>query len=114
MKDYDITTTALENAFDIGRQFFDQDASIKEEVHHERYGNVLRGYEKATEVVTVETGGEGVNEAFNWGYERGMDPLQSEEENNLWPSTPREFCSILEEYYTAHLTLCRYLTTLFA
>lgn len=131
IKDYDIPTSTVEKAFEIGRLFFDQETRLKEESHHEKFGNVLRGYEKATEVVTIETGGEGINEAYNWGYERGMDPLHAGkveedtlqreesrknpmEENNIWLSTPREFRNILEDYYAAHLTLCRHLTALFA
>ncbi|KAE9975821.1 hypothetical protein BLS_002397 [Venturia inaequalis] len=130
LQDHNIPISTIEEAFEMSRRFFDQEAGLKQASHHEKFGNVLRGYEDATEVVTIETGGEGVNEAFNWGYEKGMDllyPKEEEdttqrgesqdspmEEGNVWPSTPSGFRNILEEYYTAHLTLCRHLSTLFA
>lgn len=65
IKDYNIPNSAVEDTFEIVRQFFDHEVGIDEQSQHTQFRHIARGYEKAIEAVMVETTGEGVNEVSN-------------------------------------------------
>jgi isopenicillin N synthase-like dioxygenase len=76
IKDHDVAQETISKAFDIAKKFFAQDQEVKNEIHYKQ-SRILRGFEPPAEVRTDETRKPDLNEAFNWGYERELDPLRS-------------------------------------
>lgn len=55
---------------------------MKNEINY-RKSRILRGYEPPAEVRTDETKKADLNEAFNWGYERDLDPERGEDDEEI-------------------------------
>lgn len=77
IEDHDIVQVKIVKAFDIAKAFFDQEKEVKNEINYKK-SQILRGYEPPAEVRTDETRKADLNEAFNWGYEKQLDPLRSD------------------------------------
>lgn len=75
IKDHGIPQQKIDSIFHTAEEFFAQDGHTKNEVHYKK-SKILRGYEPPAEVRTDETRKPDLNEAFNWGYEKSLDPLQ--------------------------------------
>jgi hypothetical protein len=76
IKDHDIAQEKIVNAFKTAEKFFAQDLEVKNEINYKK-SKILRGFEPPAEVRTDETRKPDLNEAFNWGYEKELDPLWS-------------------------------------
>lgn len=77
IKDHDVSKEKIEKTFDIAKTFFAQGQEVKNEINYKK-SKILRGYEPPAEVRTDETKKADLNEAFNWGYEKQLDPSRSE------------------------------------
>jgi isopenicillin N synthase-like dioxygenase len=76
IQDHGIPQEKIEKAFETAKEFFAQGNNVKDEIHYKK-SSILRGYEPPAEVKTDETRKPDLNEAFNWGYEKELDPLWS-------------------------------------
>ncbi|KAF3019376.1 hypothetical protein E8E14_011640 [Neopestalotiopsis sp. 37M] len=124
VKDHDVPQGAIDQLFRTATEFFSQDPDRKNEVNYKK-SRILRGYEPPAEVRTDETRKPDLNEAFNWGYEKSLDPLFSGSDNtpewkdnpmsgpNAWPSMPG-FQESIRAYYVEVLQLARNMIRLFA
>lgn len=74
LKDHGISQEKIDGLFKTAESFFAQDAEKKNEINYKQ-SKILRGYEPPAEVRTDETRKPDLNEAFNWGYEKELDPL---------------------------------------
>ena len=73
IKDHDVPQEKIDNLFKTAESFFAQGAEKKNEINYKK-SKILRGYEPPAEVRTDETRKPDMNEAFNWGYEKELDP----------------------------------------
>jgi isopenicillin N synthase-like dioxygenase len=76
VKDHGVSPEKIQSIFEIAEKFFAQAKEKKNEINYKK-SKILRGYEPPAEVRTDENRKPDVNEAFNWGYEKGLDPLAS-------------------------------------
>ncbi|EOO01273.1 putative isopenicillin n protein [Phaeoacremonium minimum UCRPA7] len=124
IKDHDVPQEKIDNLFKTAESFFAQGAEKKNEINYKK-SKILRGYEPPAEVRTDETRKPDMNEAFNWGYEKELDPtwpkgqkVQEWKDNpmsgpNVWPDMPG-FRASVAEYYAEVLGLARRMIRLFA
>ncbi|KAL2202606.1 putative isopenicillin N synthetase [Sarocladium strictum] len=124
VKDHDVPEEKIDAIFGVAEKFFAQEKEVKNKINYKQ-SKILRGYEPPAEVRTDETRKPDVNEAFNWGYARELDPEASgssyEEDTsdnpmsgpNVWPDLPG-FKPVVADYYGEILTLARRMVTLFA
>lgn len=82
IKDHDIPQEKIDKTFEIAKLFFAQSQEVKNEINY-RKSRILRGYEPPAEVRTDETKKADLNEAFNWGYERDLDPERGEDDEEI-------------------------------
>ena len=73
IKDHDVAQDKIEALFDVAKHFFAQDFEVKNEINYKK-SQILRGFEPPAEVRTDETRKPDLNEAFNWGCEKSLDP----------------------------------------
>lgn len=73
LKDHGVPEEKIDAVFNIAETFFAQDKEVKNKINYKQ-SKILRGYEPPAEVRTDETRKPDVNEAFNWGYQRELDP----------------------------------------
>ena len=115
------------------KRFFKTLPREKKEALHVRHSEYLRGWEPAeysyvnpADWNTEETVPPETKEAFNWGYEEGLDPTGgdgqyveldgSKANGNVWPSeddVPGMY-AVIREYYGSVMNLARHLFRLFA
>jgi isopenicillin N synthase-like dioxygenase len=76
IKDHGVSQQKIVAMFNTAEDFFAQDSTTKNEINYKK-SKILRGYEPPAEVRTDETRKPDMNEAFNWGYEKSLDPLWS-------------------------------------
>jgi isopenicillin N synthase-like dioxygenase len=76
IKDHGVSQQKIVAMFNTAKDFFAQDSTTKNEINYKK-SKILRGYEPPAEVRTDETRKPDMNEAFNWGYEKSLDPLWS-------------------------------------
>lgn len=76
IKDHDVPQEKIDKLFRTSEKFFSQSQDKKNEINYKK-SRILRGYEPPAEVRTDETRKPDLNEAFNWGYEKELDPLYS-------------------------------------
>jgi len=76
IKDHGVPQDKIDALFDVAQNFFAQDTATKNAINYKK-SKILRGYEPPAEVRTDETRKPDMNEAFNWGYEKSLDPLWS-------------------------------------
>ncbi|RDW60699.1 putative isopenicillin n protein [Coleophoma cylindrospora] len=128
ISDTGVAPEVIAEAFDTARRFFAQPDDEKMRVFFKK-SRILRGYEPPARVRTDESKLPDLNEAFNWGYERGLDPLVQETDDekaeplwdpsnsmagpNAWPADAA-FKATLATYYAQMITLARRLIQLFA
>ncbi|KAH9889734.1 putative isopenicillin N synthetase [Xylariomycetidae sp. FL2044] len=124
IKDHDVAQDKIERLFKTAESFFAQSAEEKNRINYKK-SRILRGYEPPAEVRTDETRKPDMNEAFNWGYEKSLDPTwpagQDSQEwadnpmsgPNAWPEMPG-FRETVAEYYAELLSLARRMIKLFA
>ena len=74
VKDHGVSEAKIKAIFETAETFFAQDKAKKNEINYKK-SSILRGYEPPAEVRTDENRKPDVNEAFNWGYEKTLDPL---------------------------------------
>lgn len=77
IKDHGVPQQKIDALFMTAETFFAQDSTTKNEINYKK-SKILRGYEPPAEVRTDETRKPDMNEAFNWGYEKSLDPLWSD------------------------------------
>jgi isopenicillin N synthase-like dioxygenase len=80
LKDHGIPQEKIDGLFAMAESFFAQPSAKKNEINYKK-SKILRGYEPPAEVRTDETRKPDLNEAFNWGYERSLDPARSKSED---------------------------------
>ncbi len=73
IKDHDVPPDIIDGTFKCAENFFSLEREVKEEVHYKK-SKILRGFEPPAEVRTDETKKADMNEAFNWGYAKELDP----------------------------------------
>jgi hypothetical protein len=73
IKDHDVTQEKIDRLFKSAETFFAQELEKKNEINYKK-SKILRGYEPPAEVRTDEFRKPDLNEAFNWGYEKSLDP----------------------------------------
>lgn len=73
IKDHNVPQEKIDNLFKTAESFFALDDEKKDEINYKK-SKILRGYEPPAEVRTDETRKPDLNEAFNWGYEKALDP----------------------------------------
>lgn len=76
IKDHGVPQDKISAMFGTAEKFFAQEANKKNDIDYKK-SKILRGYEPPAEVRTDETRKPDMNEAFNWGYEKNLDPLWS-------------------------------------
>lgn len=76
VKDHDVPQEKIDAIFSVAEKFFAQDPEDKNKINYKK-SKILRGYEPPAEVRTDENRKPDVNEAFNWGYEKALDPTWS-------------------------------------
>lgn len=76
IKDHGVPQEKVDSMFRLAESFFAQDLATKNAINYKQ-SKILRGYEPPAEVRTDETRKPDLNEAFNWGYEKSLDPLWS-------------------------------------
>jgi isopenicillin N synthase-like dioxygenase len=76
IKDHDVPQEKIDQLFQTAEKFFAQNPDKKNEINYKK-SRILRGYEPPAEVRTDETRKPDLNEAFNWGYEKSLDPLNA-------------------------------------
>lgn len=76
IKDHGVPQEKVDRMFSLAEDFFAQDLTKKNEINYKK-SRILRGYEPPAEVRTDETRKPDLNEAFNWGYEKSLDPSWS-------------------------------------
>lgn len=74
IKDHGVPQEKIDALFGTAEKFFAQDINAKNVINYKK-SKILRGYEPSAEVRTDETKKPDLNEAFNWGYEKSLDPL---------------------------------------
>lgn len=74
LKDHDVQQETIDALFCMAENFFAQDQETKNNINYKK-SKILRGYEPPAEVRTDENRKPDLNEAFNWGYEKALDPL---------------------------------------
>lgn len=74
LKDHDVPQAKIDNLFKTAEAFFAEGSESKNTINYKK-SKILRGYEPPAEVRTDETRKPDLNEAFNWGYEKSLDPL---------------------------------------
>jgi isopenicillin N synthase-like dioxygenase len=86
VRDHGVPQDKVDAMFRLAESFFAQDLTKKNEINYKK-SSILRGYEPPAEVRTDETRKPDLNEAFNWGYEKSLDPLWSgnEDEPGRYP-----------------------------
>ncbi|RDW91569.1 hypothetical protein BP5796_02734 [Coleophoma crateriformis] len=77
ISDTGVPPEVIGEAFETARRFFAQPDDEKMRVFFKK-SRILRGYEPPARVRTDESKLPDLNEAFNWGYERGLDPMVEE------------------------------------
>lgn len=82
IQDHDVPQAKIGNTFQIAKSFFAQEQAVKNEINYKK-SKILRGYEPPAEVRTDETKKADLNEAFNWGYERDLDPDRGEGDEEI-------------------------------
>ncbi|CAG9940271.1 unnamed protein product [Clonostachys rosea f. rosea IK726] len=124
IKDHGVPADKIEAIFSMAEKFFAQEKEVKNQINYKK-SKILRGYEPPAEVRTDENRRPDVNEAFNWGYEKELDPLWNDTEAtaewadnpmsgpNVWPDMP-EFKKVVSQYYAEVLSLARGMIQLFA
>ncbi|ETS84720.1 hypothetical protein PFICI_02745 [Pestalotiopsis fici W106-1] len=126
VKDHDVPQGVIDQLFQTATEFFSQDLARKNEINYKK-SRILRGYEPPAEVRTDETRKPDLNEAFNWGYEKSLDPLFAGSDDtpgpewkdnpmsgpNAWPDMPG-FQGSIRAYYVQVLQLARNMIRLFA
>ncbi|KAH8598262.1 oxidoreductase-like protein [Bisporella sp. PMI_857] len=115
----------------LAKRFFDELSPEEKESIHMRKSKYFRGYEPPdyTTVNGIDEQGKETKEAFNWGYEAGLeedgegdgayvelDGSPPDPKANLWPdeSALPGFYAGIKEHYSKMLRLCRHLFKLFA
>jgi isopenicillin N synthase-like dioxygenase len=78
VKDHGVPQQKVDAMFRLAKGFFAQDTAKKNEINYKK-SSILRGYEPPAEVRTDETRKPDLNEAFNWGYEKSLDPSWARE-----------------------------------
>jgi isopenicillin N synthase-like dioxygenase len=86
IKDHGVPQEKIDALFNVAENFFAQDSTAKNAVNY-KMSKILRGYEPPAEVRTDETRKPDMNEAFNWGYEKSLDPLCSSAKERPGKST---------------------------
>ncbi|CZT45013.1 related to gibberellin 20-oxidase [Rhynchosporium secalis] len=122
-----IPQSVCDDVLRLAKRFFHELSQDQKEALHVRHSDYFRGYEPASytsvnELTTSET-----KEAFNWGYESGLDPTGGdgkyveldgtpEASVNAWPREPElpGFYEGIAKYYGQVLSLSRHLFRLFA
>jgi len=121
-----VSQNLVDNIFQCAKDFFALESAEKAEVHFKK-SKILRGYEPTKEVQTDATKkSSDLNEAFNWGYSKELDPLAPNDLSgnieepdtpmtgpNAWPRMPG-FKPKCAAYYAEVLSLGRRLVQLFA
>ncbi|CAH0027726.1 unnamed protein product [Clonostachys rhizophaga] len=80
IKDHGVPADKIEAFFSMAEKLFAQEKEVKNQINHKQ-SKILRGYEPPpTEVRTDENRKPDVNEAFNWDYEKELDPLWNDTE----------------------------------
>ena len=74
IKDHGVPQEKIDKLFQTAETFFAQDKEVKDEINYKK-SKILRGYEPPAEVRTDETRKPDMNEAYNWGYEKSLDPM---------------------------------------
>lgn len=97
IKDHDVPQDKIDRLFATAADFFSQDLSKKNEINYKK-SRILRGYEPPAEVRTDETRKPDLNEAFNWGYEKSLDPMLTGSED-----TPGMYMFLKEGNLIMHL-----------
>ena len=77
IKDHDVPQEKIDGLFKTAETFFAQSAEKKNAINYKK-SKILRGYEPPAEVRTDETRKPDMNGAFNWGYEKELDPVWPE------------------------------------
>jgi isopenicillin N synthase-like dioxygenase len=77
ISDHGVPQDKINDLFQTAEKFFEQEKEKKNEINYKK-SQILRGYEPPAEVRTDETRKPDLNEAFNWGYEKTLDPLWAE------------------------------------
>ncbi|KAG9240220.1 oxidoreductase-like protein [Calycina marina] len=116
----------------LAKRFFNEVPESSKEAIHIKTSKYFRGWEPASfssvDVLETKNPAKETKEAFNWGYEAGLDPTGGDgkyveldgavpdSKANLWPSEDAipGFYQGISEYYGSTLQLCRHLCRLFA
>ncbi|CZR58075.1 related to gibberellin 20-oxidase [Phialocephala subalpina] len=110
----------------LAHRFFHELAQESKEAIHMKQNDYFRGYEPAAFSSVNNFTSKETKEAFNWGYESGLDPTGGDgkyveldgksEAVNLWPSEKDlpGFYQGIAKYYGHVLQLARHLFRLFA
>jgi isopenicillin N synthase-like dioxygenase len=91
IKDHDVPEEKVDAIFSMAERFFAQDTGVKNKINYKQ-SKILRGYEPPAEVRTDETRKPDVNEAFNWGYEKELDPELSKSSQEEGLFSRRDSC----------------------
>nr|POF26111.1 2-oxoglutarate-fe(ii) type oxidoreductase [Quercus suber] len=127
-----ISDETRQSVLQLAKRFFTSLSPAQKAAIHVKHSKYFRGWEPADHTYVnpddwdAEDAIPETKEAFNWGYESGLDPsggdglyreLDGEAVNgNVWPleSDIPGFYSIIKQYYGEILTLARHLFRLFA
>jgi isopenicillin N synthase-like dioxygenase len=81
IKDHGIPQDVIDDIFQCAEDFFALSREKKDGINYKK-SKILRGCEPPAEVKTDETKKADLNEAFNWGYEKELDPSATDKTSN--------------------------------
>ncbi|TVY47756.1 2-oxoglutarate-Fe(II) type oxidoreductase [Lachnellula occidentalis] len=127
IKGHGIPQGVCDDVLKLAERFFHELPESSKEAIHMKNSPQFRGYEPAAYSSVNDFASKETKEAFNWGYEAGLDPTggdgkyveidgSSDGSKNQWPSEDDlpGFYKGIAEYYSHVLQLSRHLCRLFA
>ncbi|KAF3051135.1 hypothetical protein E8E11_009123 [Didymella keratinophila] len=74
IKDHGVPQETIDALFATAERLFAQDSDAGNVINYKMY-KIFRGYEPPAKLCTDQTRNPGLNEAFNQGYEKSLDPF---------------------------------------
>ncbi|PQE24907.1 hypothetical protein CJF32_00007260 [Rutstroemia sp. NJR-2017a WRK4] len=122
-----IPQSVCDNVFKLAERFFNHLPQAEKDAIHMKHSDHFRGYEPASYSSVNNFTSKETKEAFNWGYEAGLDPTGGDGKyveldgtsvggKNQWPKEENipGFYEGIADYYGRVIHLCRHLFRLFA
>ncbi|ESZ93583.1 hypothetical protein SBOR_6012 [Sclerotinia borealis F-4128] len=122
-----IPKSVCNEVFELCERFFNELPQSSKDAIHMSNSEHFRGYEPASYSTANDFTTKETKEAFNWGYEYGLDPTGGDGKyveldgtstggKNLWPNESEipGFYQGIADYYGRILQLCKHLFRLFA